>query len=326
MTNQKQIARDLGISVATVSNALTGKGRVSEDVIQLVTARAGQLGYVPSAAGRALKTGRSDILGLVMPDITQPVFPEFAHRVEAEADKCGFGVLIANGRGTEAGQSKAIRQLIQRGVDGIIVIPQRGTTPEISQVPVAIASTPGDPNNTVAANHAQGGELAARALLDLGHRNFLLLGNDPSSPVQKDRIAGMIEGLTGHSSFETCWTSEEFPNLVQKHLQGVTAILTVSDLLALRVVTEAAQMGLRCPKDFSVIGFDDLPLATAVRPALSTIVPDTVELSRRLVAYLDAAIRQEPTLPAASVVDMKLMLRESTGPVSTPPGTPLPPP
>ncbi len=326
MTNQKQIARDLGISVATVSNALTGKGRVSEDVIQLVTARAGQLGYVPSAAGRALKTGRSDILGLVMPDITQPVFPEFAHRVEAEADKRGFGVLIANGRGTEAGQNKAIRQLIQRGVDGIIVIPQRGTTPEISQVPVAIASTPGDPSNTVAANHAQGGELAARALLDLGHRNFLLLGNDPSSPVQNDRIAGMIEGLTGNSSFETCWTSEEFPNLVQKHLQGVTAILTVSDLLALRVVTEAAQMGLRCPKDFSVIGFDDLPLATAVRPALSTIVPDTVELSRRLVAYLDAAIRQEPTLPAASVVDMKLMLRESTGPVSTPPGTPLPPP
>ena len=312
--------------MATVSNALTGKGRVSEDVIQLVTARAGQLGYVPSAAGRALKTGRSDILGLVMPDITQPVFPEFAHRVEAEADKRGFGVLIANGRGTEAGQNKAIRQLIQRGVDGIIVIPQRGTTPEISQVPVAIASTPGDPSNTVAANHAQGGELAARALLDLGHRNFLLLGNDPSSPVQNDRIAGMIEGLTGNSSFETCWTSEEFPNLVQKHLQGVTAILTVSDLLALRVVTEAAQMGLRCPKDFSVIGFDDLPLATAVRPALSTIVPDTVELSRRLVAYLDAAIRQEPTLPAASVVDMKLMLRESTGPVSTPPGTPLPPP
>ena len=312
--------------MATVSNALTGKGRVSEDVIQLVTARAGQLGYVPSAAGRALKTGRSDILGLVMPDITQPVFPEFAHRVEAEADKCGFGVLIANGRGTEAGQSKAIRQLIQRGVDGIIVIPQRGTTLEISQVPVAIASTPGDPSNTVAANHAQGGELAARALLDLGHRNFLLLGNDPSSPVQNDRIMGMIEGLTGNASFETCWTSEEFPNLVQKHFQGVTAILTVSDLLALRVVTEAAQMGLRCPKDFSVIGFDDLPLATAVRPALSTIVPDTVELSRRLVAYLDAAIRQEPTLPAASVVDMKLMLRESTGPVSTPLGTPLPPP
>jgi LacI family transcriptional regulator len=318
LTNQKQIARDLGISVATVSNALTGKGRVSEDVIQLVTSRAGQLGYVPSAAGRALKTGRSNILGLVMPDITQPVFPEFAQGVEAEADKCGFGVLIANGRGTEAGQSKAIRQLIQRGVDGIIVIPQRGTTPEISLVPVAIASTSNDPNNTVAANHAQGGELAARALLDLGHRRFLLLGNDPSSPVQNDRIAGMIEGLTGNSSFETCWTSEDFPNLMQKHSQGVTAILTVSDLLALRVVTEAAQIGLKCPEDISVMGFDDLPLATAVRPTLSTIVPDTSETSRRLVAYLDAAIRQDPNLPVASVVDMTLMLRESTGPVSMP--------
>jgi LacI family transcriptional regulator len=324
LTNQKKIARDLGISVATVSNALTGKGRVSEEVIRLVNTRAGQLGYVPSAAGRALKTGRSDILGLVMPDITQPVFPEFAQGVEAEADKCGFGVLIANGRGTEAGQNKAIRQLIQRGVDGIIVVPQRGTMPEISLVPVAIASTPGDPNNTVAANHAQGGELAASALLELGHRKFLLLGNDSLSPVQNDRIAGMIDCLTGPASFDICWTSDGFPNLMQKHLQGFTAILTVSDLLALRAVTEAAQVGLKCPEDISVIGFDDLPLATAVRPTLSTVVPDTSELSRRLVAYLDAAIRRDATLPEASVVDMTLKLRDSTGPVKTTLPNPLP--
>ena len=67
LTNQKQIARDLGISVATVSNALTGKGRVSADVVDLVTFRAQQLGYVPSFAARALKTGLSGILGLVMP-------------------------------------------------------------------------------------------------------------------------------------------------------------------------------------------------------------------------------------------------------------------
>lgn len=308
--------------MATVSNALAGKGRVSEDVIQLVTSHAGQLGYVPSAAGRALKTGRSGILGLVMPDITQPVFPDFAQGVEAEADTCGYGILIANGRGTEAGQTRAIRQLIQRGVDGIIVIPQRGTIPKITGVPAAIASTPGDSRNTVAANHAQGGQLAAQALLKLGHRRFLLLGNDPSSPVQQDRICGMIAGLTGAASHEICWTSEQFPDLRQKHQAGITAILTVSDLLALRVVTEAAQMGLKCPDDISVMGFDNLPLATAVRPTLSTIVPNTTELARRLVAYLDAAIRGDCPLPSPCIVDMTLMLRQSTGPASTPVPTP----
>lgn len=314
MTNQKQIARDLGISVATVSNALTGKGRVSADVIKLVTSRAGQLGYFPSAAGRALKTGRSGILGLVMPDITHPVFPAFAQGIEAEADKSGFGILIANGRGTEVGQNQAIKQLIQRGVDGIIVVPLRGTSPEIPNVPCAIVSTPDDPKNVVAANHAQGGQLAARALLDLGHRNFLLLGNDPLSQVQNIRIDGMVDVLKEAAKYDIFWTAEKFPDLIQKHQQGITAILTVSDLLALRVITQAGRSGLECPEEISVMGFDDLPLATAVRPTLSSIAPNTAELSKRAVAYLDAAICQDSVLPAPSVVDMTLILRETTGP------------
>lgn len=317
MTNQKQIAQNLGLSVATVSNALTGKGRVSDDVAKLVTSHAEQLGYIPSAAGRALKTGRSGILGLVMPDITQPVFPEFAHAVEAEADKCGFGVLIANGRGTTNGQAKAINQLVQRGVDGLIIIPQRGTVPDVSTVPCVILSTQTDPQNTVAANHRQGGALSAQAMLDLGHRNFLLLGDDATSAVQHERIAGMQEALDISAEYKVIWASERFPNLAYHSRSGVTAVLTVSDLLALRVVSEAGRSGLDCPKDISVVGFDDLPLAIAVRPTLSTIVPNTAELSRRAVAYLDAAIAQDADLLGPSVVDMSLMLRESTGPVSS---------
>lgn len=316
MTNQKQIALDLGISVATVSNALTGKGRVSADVIELITARADELGYYPSAAGRALKTGRSNILGLVMPDITHPVFPDFAHAVEKVAEKCGYGILIANSRGTEAGQKKAADQLIQRGVDGIIIIPQRGTTPDIKSVPTAIVSTPSDPNSIVAANHRQGGRLSAQALLDLGHRNFLLLGDDVLSPVQNCRIDGMTDVLEGAAAYEVFWATVEFPDLTLKHQQGMTAVLTVSDLLALRVATQAGQSGLKCPQAISVVGFDDLPLATAVRPTLSTIRPDTAELSKRAVAYLNAAIRQDKELPARSVVDMKIVLRGSTGPVA----------
>lgn len=305
--------------MATVSNALTGKGRVSEDVAKQVISRAEQSGYFPSAAGRALKTGRSGILGLVMPDITHPVFPQFAHGVEAAADNCGFGVLIADGRGTEAGQTKAIKQLIQRGVDGIIVVPQRGTTPNVQSVPTAIISTASDPHHTVAANHIQGGRLSANSALELGHRNFLLLGDEANSPVQCDRIAGMVEVLKDTAAFEVCWASDQFPDLRSKHQKGVTIVLTVSDLLALRVVVEAARSGLKCPEEMSVIGFDDLPLATAVRPTLSTIVPDTAELSRRSVAYLNAAIRKDQELPTPSVVDMTIKLRESSGPVATHP-------
>ncbi|MFD0914955.1 LacI family DNA-binding transcriptional regulator [Pseudahrensia aquimaris] len=317
MTNQKQIARDLGVSVATVSNALAGKGRVSADVVELVTARAQQLGYVPSPAARALKTGRSGILGLVMPDITMQAFPEFAQGMEAEADKSGFGVLIANARGHEEGQTKAIQQLIQRGVDGIVLIPLRGTTPDLPfSVPVAIVSTQNDQRNTVSANHCQGGELAAKALLDLGHRNFLLLGEDTRSQVQADRISGMIDMIKRSSetlavSYDVRWITDGFPDLLEMQRNGVTGVLTVSDLLSLRVVTEAAMLDIKCPKDFSVIGFDDLPFAKVVRPTLSTITPDVTEISSRAIAYLSAAIRQDEHLPKPVAVEMALCLRES---------------
>jgi LacI family transcriptional regulator len=316
MTNQKRIAQGLKISVTTVSNALAGKGRVSEDVIERVNAKALELGYVPSAAGRALKTGRTGILGLVMPDITHPVFPDFAHGVESAADKCGFGVLIANSRGSEEGQANAIRQLCLRGVDGIIIVPHRGTAPAITGVPFAIVSTPSDPHSVVSANHQQGGRLAASVLLDMGHRIFLLLGDDPQSSVQCNRIDGMVEALGSLAKFEVLWTVDGFPNLVEKHRAGVTAILTVSDLLALRVITEAAWLGIKCPDAISVVGFDDLPLSKAVRPTLTTIVPDTAELSRRAVAYLDAALSQGALPATPSIVDFTLALRESTGPAN----------
>lgn len=323
LVNQKQIARELGISIATVSNALAGKGRVSADVIQLVTTRAEELDYFPSAAGRALKTGRSGILGLVIPDITHPVFPDFAHGVETEAEKSGYGILIADSRGTEAGQKTAIEQLIQRGVDGIIIIPTRSSNPNTSKVPTAIVSTPNDSKSNVAANHRQGGRLSAQTLFDLGHRNFLLVGEDPLSPIQNERIDGMKDILDGAAKVEIYWANENFPDLVLKAQEGVTACLAVSDLLALRIITEAGRSGVRCPDMMSVIGFDNLPLGTAVRPTLSTIVPDTTELARRAVGYLNSAIEQggneqDGDLPSSSVVEMGIILRESTQKITQP--------
>lgn len=317
MKNQKQIAQDLGISIATVSNALTGKGRVSSDVVEQVLAHANQVGYFPSAAGRALKTGRTGIIGLVMPDITHPVFPEFAKGIEAAADECGYGVLIGNSRGTEKGQSETIKQLILRGVDGLIIVPQRGTHIKSLSVPFAVVSTAADPNFTVVANHRQGGKLSAKSMLDIGHKKFILLGDDIHSPVQNERISGMVEELENIASYEVFWALDHFPDLLEQHRLGVTTVLTISDLLALRVITESSRLGLKCPEDISVVGFDDLPLATAVRPTLSTIVPNTTELSKRSIEYLNAAIRQEIQLPEPSIVDMTIEFRESTSTPST---------
>jgi LacI family transcriptional regulator len=96
MTTIKQIATDLGVSAATVSNALTGKGRVSSDMVERIKKRAQDLGYCPSLAGRALHSGQTGILGLVMPDLTNPLFPRIAQHLSLVAADRQLGILIAD--------------------------------------------------------------------------------------------------------------------------------------------------------------------------------------------------------------------------------------
>src|SRR5215470_17435404 len=97
--NLSRIAAALGVSVATVSNALSGKGRVSAELVERIRTTAAALGYVPSQAGRALRTGRSGVLGLVLPDISNPLFPQLAQAIEFAATAASYGVLIADSRG-----------------------------------------------------------------------------------------------------------------------------------------------------------------------------------------------------------------------------------
>ena len=127
--NLSRIATSLGVSVATVSNALSGKGRVSGQLIERIREHAAELGYVPSQAGRALRTGRSGVLGLVLPDIANPLFPKIAQAIEFAASAAGYGVLIADSRGDIATQTEAIDRLVERGVDGMPSTPAPPTPP-----------------------------------------------------------------------------------------------------------------------------------------------------------------------------------------------------
>lgn len=274
--------------------------------------RADEVGFRPSLAARALKTGRSGILGLVMPDITNPLFPKLAQSVEIAATASGYGVLIADSRGNADEQSAAIERLRQRGVDGLVIVPHRGTRPKIQSLPAAVIHTPSDPLNTVSSDHAEGGRLAAQALLDHGHDNILIIGGDPASEVQRDRIDGMVNILSERARHQVTWSTQAFPNIADLVQAGVTGVLTTSDLIALRVLGDAYQGDIKVPRDLSIIGFDDLPLSTAVRPTLSTVSQDVGKIAEKAVAYLHATLNNEQPNAGGMVVPMTLTLRDST--------------
>ncbi|MBX2832943.1 MAG: LacI family transcriptional regulator [Rhodospirillales bacterium] len=343
-----QIAKAVGVSSATVSNALSGKGRVSPKLVDKIRATAAELGYVPSNAGRALRTGRSNVLGLVLPDISNPLFPQIAQAMETAASNAGYGILIADSRGDVSTQTHAIARLIERGVDGLIIIPRRGTRIGSVNCPVAMVDTPSTPGNTVSADHWEGGEKIARHLLDLGHQNFLFVGHDPASNVQNDRIGGMKSALGNTNHHQTIWVEtlvreqgdKTSLGLIDHVNSGVTAIATTSDLHALRVLTELQTAGIKVPDQVSVTGFDDLIFSSVVSPALTTVHMNMTRIAEIAIAALTDEIEatkahtqkihdkngtadQQTVKADTSKVSMELMVRASSGPAVSP-ATPNP--
>jgi LacI family transcriptional regulator len=330
-SNLSQIAATLGVSAATVSNALSGKGRVSAELAERIRTTAAELGYTPSLTGRALRTGRTGVLGLVLPDIANPLFPQIAQAIEYAASNAGYGVLIADSRGDVAMQTEAINRLIERDVDGIVIIPRRGTRITEIGCPVAVIDSPSTPGNTVSADHWQGGQAIVEHLTALGHRQFLLIGNNPASNVQNDRIGGMKSRVPEGGHAEILWIERHEQNhgqgsllgLQKKVEAGFTAFAAISDLHALRALTELQRAGIAVPEDVSVTGFDDLVWSSVVTPGLTTVRMNTAEIAEIAITALVRVIEADAgsAIPAGPVVaakrssvPMELIIRKTSAP------------
>ena len=258
--------------------------------------------------------------------------------METAASNAGYGVLIADSRGNVTTQTQAISRLIERGVDGLVVIPRRGTRIGDVGCPVAMVDTPSTPGNTVSADHWEGGAKVARHLVDLGHKNFLLIGHDPASNVQNDRIGCMKSALGRNIHHTTIWLETLMRErgegaslgLIDHVQNGVTAIAAVSDLHALRVLTELQTAGIKVPQQVSVTGFDDLIFSPVVTPSLTTVHMDMARIAELAIASLVCEIEQaKSTAPTGktlkrtvnadiSKVSMELMVRASSGPAVSP--------
>lgn len=325
-----EIAAALGVSSATVSNALSGKGRVSAELSAKIRQAADELGYVPSHAARALRTGRTAVIGLVLPDISNPLFPQIAQAIEQAAASAGFGVLIADSRGEIAQQTAAIGRLIERGVDGMIVVPRRGSRIADIGTPVAIIDSPSTPGNTVSSDHWDGGVQMGRHLASLGHQKVLLIANSRQSNVQNDRVGGLEAGLGSDACCETLWVEEMEVSqgagcalgLAARVADGYTAFAAVYDLLALRALTELQRDGIDVPLQASVSGFDDLVWSSVVMPPITTLRQDLAMIAERAVQALGDVIAERDAATGEPVsaerngagVPMTLVIRQSTGP------------
>ena len=326
------VALAAGVSTATVSRVINNVPRVAPDTRRRVLDAIERLRYAPNFAGRSLATRRTQTLGLIIADITNPFYPAVVRGVEAAALAQGFSVLLYDTAEDKQREAQALQLLSERQVDGLVVCSSRLGKARLAQLTqgktpiIFVNSTP--PPSTVGSvetDHEAGMLAALEHLHHLGHRRIAYLGGPPASHVQQRRVKAFH--AFGERADVTLSESSHAPTVAggeegamallrdQEATQRPTAIITYNDLMAAGALLAAHACGISTPQELSLIGHDDIPMAALLSPALTTVRQPMQELGMRavqmLIAHLTSTVAANPTTLS---LKPELIVRDSTCP------------
>ncbi len=329
------VARLAGVSSMTVSKALNGRDRISEHTRARVIEAAGQLGYVANAAARSLRGGRTDILGLLVQDLSNPYFAEIVRGASEAIRERGLDLVLYTSSNDPERERARVATLSSGVSDGLIIVAPHGSPGllgqlQYSRAPVVLinAWNVGD-LPTVNPENLLGARAATEHLLALGHRRIGFVTGRPDSALSPERPDGALR-LEGYQAALAAAGLPFDPALLHPgglHVpqgrgaghalldlpQPPSAIFAANDFCAFGVIEAARERGLRVPGDLSVVGFDDVPMAGQVRPALTTVhhpLHDLGHQAATLLLDLLAGTTQERHIELPS----RLVVRDSTGP------------
>ena len=284
----KDIAAQAGISYATVSRALNDKPGVKKETRRRVLKVARRLGYCPNAVARSLVTRETRSIALVIPDITNPFFPEVARGVEEAASRVGYSVFLCNTNWNVEKELSFVQLLESKRIDGLILASssddgfavEKFVRTGASLVVINSLFKEFDCHQVMIDN-IKGGCLAAKHLLSLGHRRIGFIGGLPFVKSTVDRFEGYRKaleeaGATPGQSFirygSFKWESG-YRNALEllKGRDRPSAFFAANDLLALGVMQAADELGLEIPNDLAVVGFDDIVFSSYPRVHLTTV-------------------------------------------------------
>jgi DNA-binding LacI/PurR family transcriptional regulator len=317
----QDVAKAAGVSVSTVSRALSMPEMVREQTRVRVRAVAESLGYRPNLAARGLITGRTANLGVIVPDLTNPFFPRVVRGVQARAREADHAVFLADCQ--EDGMEEAgLVTAMAKQVDGVILCASRMTQPVLDTVLQLVPTVfinrtvPGRPS--VIMDSAGGMRQSIDHLAALGHRRVAYLNGPRESWTNRERRKGlrradrhgmeMIQLGPFAPRFEA---GQQGADLVIA--AGVTAVIAYNDVMALGVLARLAERGVRVPARMSVAGFDDISFAAMATPALTTVDLRGERAGRAAVdVLLDVLAERDPVRRPG--LDSALIIRASTGP------------
>jgi LacI family transcriptional regulator len=334
MSTIKDVARRAGVAISTVSAVINRSAPVSEETIARVEAAVAEIGYTPHGGAQSLRSGRSRLIGLVVPNVANPHFAAVAREVENVCLSAGYTTVVySTGQDAER-ESQVLKMMRVQRVAGLIVIPTRSDAAHgaalINQihVPTVLLDmyVEGLPFDVIKTDNVEAGRLATDYLLSLGHRDIGIIVGIPGLATSDDRHAGYTKafkdrGLTPDAKLAIpgYFDQEAAHQAALKLLarkKRPTAIVTISNMMTVGLLFALRERGLTPPTDISLVGIDDLEFARLLDPQPTAVETPILLMARRSIELLIEQL-VDGVLPTGrrTIHQPRLIVRQSAAPL-----------
>ena len=325
------VAKAADVSTATVSNVLRSTRYVRPDLQKRVHSAIAALGYRPNRVAKSIRERRSRTIGVVVPDVTVGLFHGIVRRIEQRAACTDYQIILADTQEDFCSERERVRALIQRQIDGLIVVPCRDDSPVLRElsdrkIPTVLLDRIGRETgfDSVSADNLGASREGTRHLISLGHRRIVFLASDPSLRNIRERIQGYREGLheAGLSEHEKILitgrrASEAVGSVLKPLLRNdprPSALFAATQSVAVGALKTIWELGFRLPGEVSLLSFDDCEWFTALRPFLSAIRQPDEDFADQAWSMLMARLGNDRSPKLHGEVHCDLIVRESTAP------------
>jgi LacI family transcriptional regulator len=327
MATMKDVAREAGVSSATVSRVLNDDNLVTDGVRERVLAAVSELGYRPNRIARSLRRQTSETIGVVVSDIENPHFTRAVRAIEDAAYSRGYRVILCNTDETPEKQRAYLDVLADEQVVGVILVPADPADPTITRlldlkIPIVAFDRVADDEraDAVFADNAQAARLATEHLLNLGRRNVGFIAGRSEIQTGAERLRGYREAvetrgldiIVGEGAFRLEPSRKATRQMVQEHPE-LDGIVVANNLMAIGTLQALREAGRRIPDDVAVVGIDDPPWAGLVHPPMTTLAQPTQQMANSAFDLLIDRITNRRTRSRFVIFNFELNVRESSG-------------
>ncbi len=329
------VAKEAGVSVATVSRVINGSDGVSKKLETKVNNAMKKLHYHPSSLARSFKIQRTMLVGVLVPLIDHPFYSRLAMAIEQKLFQHDYRAIICNSEEDESRERAYIEMLLRQRVDGFIINSAVMSTSyfhelEELQIPYVLIDRdlPEAECSKVFGDNSQGGYIGMEHLIQLGHKRIGVIGApDRTQPIAR-RIRGTREALADYGidvdpELFVTGDTQLFDMGYQSGMQLMrlaeppTAIFALTDVTAVGVMHAISELGLKIPEDISVLGYDNIPIASYMIPQLSTVEQPIIQMGEMAVELLFNHMNQPDHPIEKAVLETKLILRKTTAQLKT---------